>query len=253
MTNSKEYAQQWYLENADRIKAKQMARRRAIGIPPRKFFSWSLEEELNIMDRLLNSNATTRSLAQEYNCCPSIIKKVLRKHSTKEGRLEAKHRKQASTLTGHRHSEKFKQKISRATSGSKNPFYGRKHSEEFKRKQAARKRGKPTSKRHKIAVSAAQQGISVTEWQGFKTPENERIRGSQKYTTWRTSIFKRDKYVCQLCKERGGKLHAHHIRSFAEYPKLRFDLANGITLCEDCHREVEKNPEVWVLTFEVAR
>ncbi len=63
------------------------------------------------------------------------------------------------------------------------------------------------------------------------------IRASKEYRDWRKAVYKRDNYTCQKCNLMGGKLHAHHIKSFHNYPKLRFDINNGITLCEDCHGE----------------
>jgi len=34
-----------------------------------------------------------------------------------------------------------------------------------------------------------------------------------------------------------GKLNAHHIENFAQYPELRCAINNGITFCIDCHRD----------------
>ena len=67
------------------------------------------------------------------------------------------------------------------------------------------------------------------------TPVNKRIRMSPEYQDWKNSIFIRDNYTCQECGKK-EKLQVHHVKSFAYYPELRFDISNGITLCIDCHR-----------------
>lgn len=95
-------------------------------------------------------------------------------------------------------------------------------------------------------ISATLQGITREEWVEFKETTQSLIRKSCQYEQWRISVFERDEYTCQHC---GGKcqegqkvyLNAHHIKPFAKYTDLRFDIDNGITLCEDCHKKERNN------------
>jgi 5-methylcytosine-specific restriction endonuclease McrA len=58
---------------------------------------------------------------------------------------------------------------------------------------------------------------------------------SQSWRKARTACFERDNYTCQNCGDRGGYLHAHHVRSYAEHPESRLDVDNLTTMCRDCH------------------
>jgi hypothetical protein len=60
-------------------------------------------------------------------------------------------------------------------------------------------------------------------------------RGSPEYKKWRMEIFERDEYTCQYCGQIGYKLNAHHLYSYKQYKKLRLEISNGITLCQECH------------------
>ncbi len=68
----------------------------------------------------------------------------------------------------------------------------------------------------------------------------KRNRTSKEYREWRTSVFERDNFTCVSCKQKGKKLNAHHIKEWANYPDLRFEVDNGITLCESCHKKLHK-------------
>jgi hypothetical protein len=63
-----------------------------------------------------------------------------------------------------------------------------------------------------------------------------RDRNGWEYRAWRAAVYRRDNYICRLCGIPGGKLHAHHIELWSRCPELRFEVSNGLTLHEECHR-----------------
>lgn len=52
---------------------------------------------------------------------------------------------------------------------------------------------------------------------------------------WVNAVISRDNATCRQCGATGVELHAHHIKSYKDFPDLRFDLDNGLTLCFNCH------------------
>ena len=81
-------------------------------------------------------------------------------------------------------------------------------------------------------------------WQGGKTAESKLIRRSAEWKKWRKAVFERDNYTCQECgrKRKNGDrvvLEPHHIKSFAHFPELRFEVSNGQTLCYECHQKTK--------------
>jgi len=66
--------------------------------------------------------------------------------------------------------------------------------------------------------------------------KSERKDKDSAYMYWRIEVYKRDKYKCKIlnsdCK---GRLEAHHILNWVDYPELRYDINNGITLCHSHH------------------
>jgi len=89
-------------------------------------------------------------------------------------------------------------------------------------------------------ISKSKKGEKSHFWKGGISKKNDVIRKSIEYRLWRESVFARDNWTCQKTKIKGGKLHPHHIKNFAQYPELRFAIDNGITLSEESHKEFHK-------------
>lgn len=64
-------------------------------------------------------------------------------------------------------------------------------------------------------------------------------RTSTQLHKWSLAVRRRDGFMCRKCGSR-EKLNAHHVKPFADFPGLRFNINNGITLCEDCHKKEHK-------------
>lgn len=110
--------------------------------------------------------------------------------------------------------------------------------------------GKPWTEEHLVNLRTQVRahilrGPDHPRWRGGITPITQRMRYSDEYKAWRKAVYQRDNYTCQHCgSQRGGTLCAHHIQSWADYPELRFDVSNGITLCNDCHALQHPNRKV---------
>lgn len=112
----------------------------------------------------------------------------------------------------------------------------RRHTEEGKKNVSLAKIGSIPWNKGTIGIMKP----NKTSFKGEgKSTINELLRKCQSYKTWRKNVFERDNYTCQICQQRGGKLNADHIKPFAYFPDLRFELSNGRTLCVDCHRKTE--------------
>lgn len=79
------------------------------------------------------------------------------------------------------------------------------------------------------------------------------LRNIEEHVEWRRSILERDNFRCQICySQKNNRLNVHHLyKSFSEIIlknqiktleqarncKELWDVNNGITFCEKCHRE----------------
>lgn len=95
--------------------------------------------------------------------------------------------------------------------------------------------------------------ISATLGNG-KTEISRRIRVNSKYKEWRARVFRRDGFTCQICKQVGRDLEAHHIKPMSDILQEKeietledaikcrelWRTDNGVTLCKECHRLVHR-------------
>ena len=89
------------------------------------------------------------------------------------------------------------------------------------------------------------QDFDAGEWTGYSVNHD---RYTREYKQWRSAVFDRDNYICQQCNN-GGRIQAHHIHSWSNYPEQRFDIDNGITLCEECHKAVRGYEDEYIDMF----
>lgn len=133
-----------------------------------------------------------------------------------------------STFKGKHHSDEAKRKLSESHKGLRLRL-GKKHSDETRKIIS------------EIVKQKARRGSDNPNWKGGISALRHGDRVTPEYRAWRRAVFERDDYTCQICTVYlgGGDLEAHHIKSYAKYPELRYDVENGVTLCNYHHqREV---------------
>lgn len=134
------------------------------------------------------------------------------------------------------HSEETRRKISdiKKKKGQLPPSQlGYKHTDETKARISESLKGNERSKGKKWNEEARR---NITKVRSHQEEEWGKWRNCVEYKDWRMSVFRRDNFTCQVCLLRGDRLQADHIKKWADFPELRFELSNGRTLCESCHK-----------------
>jgi 5-methylcytosine-specific restriction endonuclease McrA len=80
-------------------------------------------------------------------------------------------------------------------------------------------------------------GDKNPNWRGgVATIKPYKHYANEEYKNWRKSVFERDGYTCRICGKNHCFLHPHHIKSYTNFPELRYIMDNGLTLCVPCHK-----------------
>ncbi len=133
-------------------------------------------------------------------------------------------------------SEEWKKRMSESQKGNKNHL-GHKHSVETRNKMSEKLKGRSTWNK---------KGMKRPEFSGEKHPrwvvdraelKVDRLKSyDTQYKYWMIGVKNRDGWKCRISnKDCGGRLEAHHILDWTNYPHLRYDTNNGITLCVAHH------------------
>jgi len=74
---------------------------------------------------------------------------------------------------------------------------------------------------------------------------NQDWRDYPEYDIWRKLVYKRDNWKCKICNSKIN-INAHHIFEGNNFPNLRFEVYNGITLCEKHHVQIHKHTSSFI-------
>ena len=94
------------------------------------------------------------------------------------------------------------------------------------------------------AIKRVEEGTWKNQYGGHKTNrsllqrygDDNKDRRSSAYRDWRSQVLKRDNFKCRIANQDcSGKVIVHHILSWRDYPELRYNINNGITLCQAHH------------------
>lgn len=123
-------------------------------------------------------------------------------------------------------------------SGDKNSFYGKKHTEatKIKMRESAMKKFARMTEEERKNYGKGWKGKFGSQHIRYKldrtTLSKRQERNDMAYKEWRKQVWIRDNYKCRMVNnECNGKIIAHHILSWTNYPELRYIINNGITLC----------------------
>ncbi len=115
------------------------------------------------------------------------------------------------------------------------PRLGRKLTKEHNQRLHAPLIGRPLTEAHKSKLSATNKRLGIKPPFTQKSEFHEQ-RNSAEYKKWRNNVWIRDGFKCKIANDScSGRIEAHHILGWRDYPELRYVINNGITLCFHHH------------------
>lgn len=155
---------------------------------------------------------------------------------TKESNIKrsktAKNNGVGKWMLGRKLPNEVKLKIKLANTGKNNHFYGKKHTQETREKISKSRTGKLSGKNHWHWIEDRSKVVPT------------RGKDNKQYRDWSFNVKKRDVFKCRMDDENcSGRLESHHILSWRDHPELRYEIKNGITLCQFHHPHKKSEEE----------
>lgn len=210
-------------------------------------------------------------IKRELRVCKCGCRKKFKcKINSKQKFIQGHNSKLKSAFKGRHHTPYSKKLLSESHKGQ--PAWNKGLTKETDKRVALySKKGSITAKNQFVSGerisyfknAPSKYGKKAYHWKGGPSLASIGIRRLQQYWDWRTKIFERDNFTCQICDKEGGYLEVHHIkpfstifhefrnkyRKFRKYTKLLelaihykpfWNVKNGITLCLNCHNKNKK-------------
>lgn len=138
---------------------------------------------------------------------------------------------------GYKPSKEVRDKISIAGKGRKVWNKGLKNPQKIKEETRTKLSRNMKELRRKRKDWNVLRGKNHHNW---KPPElrkkSEKKHLDGRYRDWMKAVKNRDSWKCKISDENcKGRLEAHHILRWSDFPKLRYEINNGITLCHAHH------------------
>lgn len=119
-----------------------------------------------------------------------------------------------------------------AKTGLFHPFYGEKRGKTYCQKVSGSNNWKWVEDRTKLKKS-------------------EKKHLDSRYKEWMRAVKNRDGWKCRISNsDCSGRLEAHHILNWVDNPELRYQINNGITLCQAHHPRGRAEEKRLVPTFK---
>ena len=117
-------------------------------------------------------------------------------------------------------------------------------------------KGKSLTESHKESLRGPRPNFIPWNKGMHKSKQRDHTERTHFRRTKQMQVFKRDNFTCQICYQYSGNLQVDHIKSWAKYPDLRFEIDNCRTLCMACHYYItfkKKIPEGMVWGHNLSR